>query len=219
MEVKKIEYEDTKKWILNKHYAQRMPSISYAFGLFIDDKIEGVLTIGKPVSNGLCKNLCGEEYKDKIYELNRLVTNNNLPKNTLSYFVSHSLKMLAEEKLIIVSYADDGMGHHGYIYQATNWIYTGKTKKRTDKYTESGKHSRHYTNRNSTNHLRKVRFSKYRYVYFTDKRMRKTPEKYLNTKRYPVLKEYPKGNNDNYNFGYRKKDKIINKKTGDIFYQ
>ena len=25
----------------------------------------------------------------------------------------------------IVSYADPNNGHHGYIYQATNWIYTG----------------------------------------------------------------------------------------------
>ena len=28
---------------------------------------------------------------------------------------------------IIVSYADENWGHHGYIYQATNWIYTGKS--------------------------------------------------------------------------------------------
>ena len=28
----------------------------------------------------------------------------------------------------MVSYADSGMNHCGYIYQATNWIYTGATK-------------------------------------------------------------------------------------------
>ena len=36
LEVRRIEYADTKDWILNKHYAQRMPSITYAFGLFLD---------------------------------------------------------------------------------------------------------------------------------------------------------------------------------------
>mgnify|MGYP006969545401 FL=1 len=28
----------------------------------------------------------------------------------------------------VVSYADDSRGHNGYIYQATNWIYTGKNQ-------------------------------------------------------------------------------------------
>ena len=27
--------------------------------------------------------------------------------------------------MVIVSYADTSMNHHGYIYQSTNWIYTG----------------------------------------------------------------------------------------------
>ena len=33
---------------------------------------------------------------------------------------------------VIVSYADTSLGHHGYIYQATNWIYTGLSAKRKD---------------------------------------------------------------------------------------
>jgi hypothetical protein len=27
--------------------------------------------------------------------------------------------------IALISYADAGKNHHGYIYQATNWIYTG----------------------------------------------------------------------------------------------
>lgn len=34
--------------------------------------------------------------------------------------------------MIVVSFADTEQGHHGYIYQATNWIYTGLSAKRTD---------------------------------------------------------------------------------------
>ena len=212
--VKKIDYESTKEWILKKHYAQRMPSISYAYGLFKNDIFVGVLTIGKPVSNGLCTNLCGEKFKQKVYELNRLVTEEGLPENHLSWFISQVLKSLANEKLILVSYADEGMNHHGYIYQATNWLYTGKTKKRTDKYTENGKHSRHYIDDDSTSHLRKIRDSKYRYVYFTDRKMRKNPELYLNTKKYPIIKQYPKGDNEKYILGESKKDIIINTLKG-----
>jgi len=33
---------------------------------------------------------------------------------------------------IIVSYSDTSVGHVGYVYQATNWVYTGLSAKRTD---------------------------------------------------------------------------------------
>jgi hypothetical protein len=33
---------------------------------------------------------------------------------------------------IVVSYADTAMGHIGYIYQASNFLFTGTTKERTD---------------------------------------------------------------------------------------
>jgi hypothetical protein len=117
------------------------------------------------------------------------------------------LKDLKGEDLIIVSYADTGAGHTGYIYQATNFIYTGKTKERTDKYTEGNKHSRHYTN--EFNHLRKVRTSKHRYVYFTGKK-----KKYLKFLKYPVL-PYPKERNTNYVLGERLKQVVINTETGE----
>lgn len=211
-EVKKINYEDTKDWILNKHYAHRMPSISYSFGLFQKNVLVGVMTIGKPASNALCVGVCGKEFKSKVYELNRLVVNDNLPKNALSYFVSQVLKRLKEEDLILISYADEAMNHHGYIYQATNWIYTGKTKSRTDKYTPENKHSRHYND--DYNHLRKVRTSKHRYIYFTGK----SKKEYLNKLRYKI-ENYPKGNNSNYELGFKLKTKIINTKTGQIYYE
>lgn len=212
--VERIEHKDTKDFILNKHYAKRMPSISYAFGLIQDGSLQGVLTIGKPASNSLCEGVCGKEYKSQVYELNRLVVNDGLPKNTLSYFVGKSLKELKNEDLIIVSYADEGANHHGYIYQATNWIYTGKTKGRTDKYVPNGKHSRHYTNEN--NHIRKVRTPKHRYIYFTN---RKRIDEYMRLLKYPIIKQYPKGDNERYTLGERIGDKVINTQTGETWYE
>ena len=148
--VKKVSYKATKPFILKKHYAQRMPSISFAFGLYKEDQLVGVLTIGKPASHSLCIGILGKEYSHKVYELNRLVVVEGLEKNALSFFVSKSLKLLKQHDLVIVSYADTGMGHTGYIYQATNFIYTGKTKERTDKYTPTNKRSRHYKNEDTT---------------------------------------------------------------------
>lgn len=211
--VERIKYEETKDFILHKHYAQRMPSITYAFGLKQGDLLQGVLTIGKPVSNSLCEGVCGKEYKNIVYELNRLVVNDGLPKNTLSYFVGAVLREFKNEDLIIVSYADEGANHHGYIYQATNWIYTGKTKERTDKYVPNGKHSRHYTN--EYNHIRKVRSSKHRYVYFTN---RKRLKEYMKLLKYPVM-EYPKGDNKRYLLGEKLREMVVNKDTMEVWYE
>lgn len=214
MEVKRIDAKETHEFILKKHYAQRLPSISIAFGLFIDGNLEGILTIGKPASNSLCEGVCGKEYKQYVYELNRLCVNEGLQKNTLSQFVSKVLRTLSQEKIILISYADEGANHHGYIYQATNWIYLGKTKERTDKYTPNGKHSRHYTN--EYNHLRKFRSSKYRYMYIPNKKFKKECLKIL---KYEIIKEYPKGDNKRYTLGEKIKTKIINKDMGEIFYE
>ncbi len=123
--VEKISNFECRDWILNKHYAKRMCSISYAYGLFIDGQLNGVCTFGFPpnynYNNGKC---VFNSFECLTLELNRLVVNDGLPKNTLSYFVSQSLKMLPKPSCI-VSYADQNQGHNGYIYQATNWIYTG----------------------------------------------------------------------------------------------
>ena len=212
--VKEIDKKYTYDFILNKHYAQRKPSISYAYGLFIDNKLEGILTIGKPASNSLCEGVCGADYKQYVYELNRLCVNEGLPKNTLSQFGSKVLKDLSDTRIILISYADEGANHHGYIYQATNWIYTGKTKSRTDKYTPNGKHSRHYTD--EYNHLRKFRSSKYRYIYIPNKKFKKEVLKVL---KYDIIDEYPKGENKRYVLGEKIKTKIINTETNEIFFE
>ena len=39
--VKEIDFNDTKPFILNIHYAKRMPSISYSIGLFYKDDLVG----------------------------------------------------------------------------------------------------------------------------------------------------------------------------------
>jgi hypothetical protein len=137
--VDKIQNYQCKDWLLNKHYAKRMCSISYAFGLFDSENIlSGIVTFGMPPSSTLSESICGKEYKEYVLELNRLVVNEGLPKNTLSFFVSNAIKMLPKNK-IIVSFADANMNHNGYIYQATNFIYTGtssNTSKLIDKFGE-----------------------------------------------------------------------------------
>lgn len=194
--VKSIDSYLCKDWLLNKHYAKRLCSISYSFGLFNNNILVGILTIGKPASNQLCIGVCGIENSKYVYELNRLCINEDIEKNVLSYFLSKSLKMI-KENMILISYADTKMNHTGYIYQATNWIYTGKTKERTDIGFEDGKHSRHY-NKDIDYTNRKFRSSKHRYIYFIGK-LKKKFKKELKYK----IESYPKGDNKRYDSSYK----------------
>ena len=190
-----------------------MPSVSYAYGLFDGEEMVGALTIGKPASNSLCVGLAGADYSPHVYELNRLVASGGLPENSMSFFVGAVLRDLKDTDLILVSYADSGMGHHGYVYQATNWWYTGVTKARTDKYVPGNKHSRHYTN--EYDHLRKVRTSKHRYVFVPNKRLRRRVKADM---KYPIL-PYPKGDNDRYSLGEVQRHLVLNTLTGEKFYE
>jgi hypothetical protein len=195
--VKSIDSYLTYDWLINKHYAKRIPSISYAFGLFKNNLLNGVLTIGKPASPSLCNGVCGNEFSKYVYELNRLVINDGLEKNTLSFFISQSLKKIKDD-LILVSYADMAMNHNGYIYQSTNWIYTGLTKERTDIGFEDGSHSRHYDKSLDYSLNRKIRSSKHRYIYFLGNQKKI----FLNNLNYKVY-SYPKGENKRYDASYK----------------
>jgi len=127
--VRKIAASDTHDWLLTKHYAKRLCPISYAFGAFRGENLIGVVTYGTPASAPLKSGVCGPEHKHLVIELNRLVCENT--KNVASLLVGRSLQMLPKPK-IVVSYADLAQGHIGYVYQATNFIYTGLSAKRTD---------------------------------------------------------------------------------------
>ena len=190
--VSSINPNQTHEWLLKKHYAKRIPSISYSFGLFYNSILVGVLTIGKPASNSLCVGVCGECYSKYVYELNRLCVNDGLDKNSLSFFLSRSLKLI-NESLIIVSYSDTYYGHTGYIYQATNWIYTGATKERTDIGFADNKHSRHYDKSTDKKMNRKFRSSKHRYIMFIGN----LKTEFSRALKYPIL-SYPKSENKRY---------------------
>ena len=195
-QVKQISYEDTKPFILDIHYAKRMPSISYAYGLFDMEDLIGIISYGSPPSPALCKGIAGEENKSSVIELNRLVLKHN-KKNQASMLIGASFKMLPKPK-IVVSYADTEQEHIGVVYQATNFIYTGLSDKRKEwRIKGSNLHSKtvcesysleeRKTNKDKFEHVDRPR--KHRYVYLIGNKNEK--KKLLKDLKYNV-QEYPK---------------------------
>lgn len=130
MEVQPITRNDCEPFIIGIHYAKRWPSITYAYGLFDDSELVGVVTYGTPPSATLKRGVAGDEYKSDVLELNRLCLKYNR-KNEASFLVGRSLRLLPKNK-IIVSFADTEQEHKGYVYQACNFTYHGLSAKRTD---------------------------------------------------------------------------------------
>lgn len=129
-DVRPIDSVTTYPFLLQIHYARRLPPISYAYGLFLDNELVGVVTYGYPASASLVVGICGRKYADRVLELNRLCLRDNKPHEA-SRLVAASLKLLPKPK-IIVSYADTSQDHTGIVYQATNFLYTGLSAKRQE---------------------------------------------------------------------------------------
>ena len=209
-----ISYEEAIEFLLPRHYSGRKPCVSRAFGWIVDGVLQAVITYGKPVNRCLCTGICGEEWSSHVYELNRMCRRDEFDR-PMSHFVSATLRMLKPLDWIVVSYSDTAMNHHGYVYQACNFLYTGTSAPHADKYVPEGSgHNRHAESFD----VRKDEFSversiKHRYVYFCTKSKRLKRE-WMNSLRYPVL-PYPKGDNSNYELGKFIGKTVVNNATGE----
>jgi hypothetical protein len=155
--------------------------------------------------------LFGGKYEATTYELNRLVINENMPKNILSFFVSQTFGLLPKP-LCLVSYADSNAGHHGYIYQATNWIFTGKTAIESTYFNTRTKEIIHprtvvelFGSRSCESlpdwiEINKEEGGKFRYIKFVGNKKEK---KTMLAKMVYQIEKYPKGDNRKYNADYK----------------
>ncbi len=197
--IDKISYKEAMSLVIKNHYLHRRAPCSFAFGLVDINTSEtiGVIVYGTPSSAPLRMGICGESEKDNVIELTRLWIKDGTPKNTESFLIGNTIPLVDKE--IIVSYAEIEAGHLGVVYQATNWIYTGLSAKRTN-WTIEGVdlHCQTIADKYTSNEIREKygdRFSlkdrprKHRYVYFNCSRTRRAD--LLKKMRYPIVK-YPK---------------------------
>ena len=203
--VKPIRPSEASEWILKKHYAKRMTNVVYAYGLFNNGWLIGIVTYGIPANVSLERL---SVYT--IYELNRLcIDHDDETKNKASILVSHSLHAMPHPS-VIVSYADIAQGHIGYVYQATNWIYTGEISSKVQ-FTKNGKtyHLRTLYDKHGTSSASVMEQhgytpnktkGKHRYVYFLGTKRDK--RKMREALKWPIL-PYPKGESLRYNASHK----------------
>ena len=119
-----------REFIQEHHYSKNINGckITQCYALYDFGELVGAMLFGELSTTAWKKY--GETEKDVI-ELRRLVTLDKCPKNTESMFIAKALKHLKKvhSYKICISYADPYHGHVGFIYQAANWSFLGKTPK------------------------------------------------------------------------------------------
>ena len=190
-------YADAMQLVVENHYLHRKAPCSVAFGLFWGNAVKGVIVYGTPSSAPLRRGLAGDHNKFNVVELTRLWVSDDVPRNGESFLIGRTLAHAGKE--LVVSYAEISQGHTGVVYQATNWIYTGLSAKRSN-WTIAGvdKHCQTIADKYTVAELRAKfgdRFSqeprgrKHRYVWINARGKRR--EELLADLKYPVL-PYPK---------------------------
>ena len=93
------------------------------FGLFHSDTMIGVICYGEPAMRNQ-KKCYGADI-----ELRRLCCIDKTPRNTESYFIGKTLRIIKRMGYSrVLSLADPNFGHIGTIYRASNFRYMGRER-------------------------------------------------------------------------------------------
>ncbi|AUR93315.1 DNA modification protein Mom [Vibrio phage 1.187.O._10N.286.49.F1] len=129
--VHRVERKDVRDFIETYHYSGNINGCiaDYCFALYNPDgEMVGAMFYGRMAMANQWKRF--SDKPDDVIELRRLCCIDDTPKNTESFFIGKSLKMLRKlwGKGVVVSYADKEYGHQGTIYKASNFKAVGEIK-------------------------------------------------------------------------------------------
>jgi len=122
----------------NWHYSKTLPVPPIVkIGVWENEKFIGVVLFSRGASPDLLKPYGLTQTEGA--ELTRIALDKHI--SPVSKIMSIAIKMLKKENnglKLLVSFADSSKGHHGGVYQATNWIYCG-TSSPSVEYWKDGK--------------------------------------------------------------------------------
>lgn len=131
--VKEIDRQVAQDMIQTYHYSNTLPRNNKHFlGFFLDDTLVGVITLGygtrpRHTIQRIFPSLNTCDY----YEIGRMCMTENMPRNSESQMLSACIKWIKQNEpdiKVLFTWADGMLGKCGYVYQASNFIYTGYSK-------------------------------------------------------------------------------------------
>ena len=115
-------------FIKKHHYSGKVVNNSCLhFGAFLDGKLHGVLSHGPSLDKSKMLALVEGTGWNEFLELNRMAFDDYLPRNSESYCIAKTIKLIkknAPQIKWIVSFADGCSCGDGTIYRASNFVLT-----------------------------------------------------------------------------------------------
>lgn len=111
------------------HYSGKIVQNSNLhFGAFLDGQLHGVLSYGPSTDKRKMLGLVDGTGWNNFIELNRMAFDDYLPRNSESYCIGYTLRMIkkkAPQVKWVISFADGCSCGDGTIYRASNFVLTG----------------------------------------------------------------------------------------------
>lgn len=115
-------------FVKRHHYSGKVvPNSNLHFGAFLDGKLHGVLQYGSSMDKRKIMQLVEGTGWNEFLELNRMAFDDYLPRNSESFCIARTLKMIrknAPHIKWVISFADGCSCGDGTIYRAANFILT-----------------------------------------------------------------------------------------------
>lgn len=123
------------EFVKKHHYSGKVVQNSQLhFGAFLDGRLHGCLQYGPSMDKKKIITLVEGTGWNEFIELNRMAFDDYLPRNSESYCIGKTLRMIrkqAPQVKWVVSFADGCSCGDGTIYRASNFVLTGIRKNKT----------------------------------------------------------------------------------------
>ena len=133
--VKVIPSSIANEFVKKHHYSGKVvPNSTLHFGAFLDGKLHGVLSYGNSMDKRKVMQLVEDTGWNEFLELNRMAFDDYLPRNSESYCIGKTLRMIKKQAPHIkwvISFADGAQCGDGTIYRASNFILTSIKENKT----------------------------------------------------------------------------------------
>lgn len=143
MTIDRVTTAEVREFCARYHHTGHSGYDQNRWGLWYGAVLLGVVSYNNG-SRSAAAAVFGEEHAAHVWHMGRLAVADRAPRNSESRLIGGSLQAIKATRpdvWAVITYADTGAGHVGYVYQATNAIYTGAASAHHVNYrTPDGRH-------------------------------------------------------------------------------
>lgn len=218
LELRVVPNETAKSFISHYHYSKTCSKIVVAIGEYIGVELMNCIVFNYCAGREMAQQVMQGGDTSNTLELARMVSLEPKPKNLESYCISRALDWIRHNMpniKVIISYADNTVGHHGYCYQASGFTYYGQSRPVKEHYIDGKRvHERVLNSRygsGSVEHCKKLLGERYvckinketKSRYYIIVAQNKREKKQIQSKILVESLPFPKGDNIRYDMSIK----------------